>query len=100
MDQAYNDDKIDKIVSLRNFINPNCFEYLEPISCLYLFPLCNKNKKKVGLSFKQCEYAKRNICKTEWEQAESFGIDLPQCDIFPDTHPLKLDCCKFIMISV
>ena len=72
-----------------NIINlsPECRELVVPFLCLYLFGLCDTSGSFIQPTIGQCEEIRDVVCRTEWATALRFGIDLPDCGIFPMESP-------------
>ena len=63
--------------------SPECRELVVPFLCLYLFGLCDMLGIFIQPTIGQCEEIRDVVCTTEWATALRFGIDLPDCGIFP-----------------
>ena len=73
------------LLRLDNFIKPSpeCRELVVPFLCLYQFGLCDMSGIIIQPTIGQCEEIRDVVCPTEWATALRFGIDLPDCGIFP-----------------
>ena len=78
-----------QIVFGLNFIKPSpeCRELVVPFLCLYLFGLCDTSGIFIQPTMGQCEEMRDVVCRTEWATALRFGINLPDCGIFPMESP-------------
>ena len=77
------------LLGLDNFIKPTpeCRELVVPFLCLYQFGLCDMSGIFIQPTIAQCEEIRDVVCRTEWATALRFGIDLPDCGIFPMESP-------------
>ena len=60
-----------------------CVRKAVPFVCQYLFGLCDGSGVSIQPSSGQCEEIRDKICQAEWMLVEGFGIDLPDCVMFP-----------------
>ena len=67
--------------------SPECRELVVPFLCLYQFGLCDMSGIFIQPTIGQCEEIRDVVCPTEWATALGFGIDLPDCGIFPMESP-------------
>ena len=63
--------------------SPQCEEAVIPFLCLFLFGLCDGSGVSIQPTSGQCEELRDDVCSTEWSTALAFGVDLPDCEIFP-----------------
>ena len=63
--------------------SPQCEEAVIPFLCLFLFGLCDSSGVSIQPTSGQCEALRDGVCSTEWSTALAFGVDLPDCGIFP-----------------
>ena len=77
------------LFGLDNFIKPSpeCRELVVPFLCLYQFGLCDTSGIFIQPTIGQCEEIRDVVCRTEWATALGYGIDLPNCEIFPMESP-------------
>ena len=77
------------LFGLNNFLNPSpeCRELVVPFLCLYQFGLCGMSGIFIQPTIGQCEEIRDVVCRTEWATALRFGINLPDCGIFPTESP-------------
>ena len=77
------------VFGLDNFLNPSpeCRELVVPFLCLYQFGLCDMSGIFIQPTIGQCEEIRDVVCRTEWATVLRFGIDLPDCEIFPTESP-------------
>ena len=77
------------LFGLDNFIKPSpeCRELVVPFLCLYQFGLCDTSGIFIQPTIGQCEEIRDVVCRTEWATFQGFGVDLPDCEIFPTGSP-------------
>ena len=77
------------LLRLDNFLNPSpeCRELVVPFLCLYQFGLCDMSGIFIQPTIGQCEKIRDVVCRNEWTTVLRFGIDLPDCGIFPTESP-------------
>ena len=54
-----------------------------PFFCLYLFGLCGWSGISIHPTSRQCEEIKDTLCQQQWMHVQRFGIDIPDCAMFP-----------------
>ena len=68
--------------------SPECREAVIPLLCWHLFGLCNSSGVSIQPTSGQCKEVRDTLCSTEWQAATAFGLDLPDCDSFPEEQAL------------
>ena len=66
-------------------------ESLKVFLCRYNFQPCDDNTDIILPTRSQCEHFRDNVCQSEWEALEDFGIELPNCASLPETF-LESSC--------
>ena len=74
-----------QLINGLNFIGASaeCKEKAVSFFCLHLFGLCIESGVSIQPTAGQCEEIRDIICQKEWVTIEQFGMDLPDCEMFP-----------------
>lgn len=78
-----------------NTLSPSetCKRAVEPLLCLFFFPLCDANGMPRLPSLEECATVRDEMCMQEWQTAATvLGAEqLPQCDSLPEAT-ISIDC--------
>ena len=72
------------VPALNQSPSPECQAAAIPLLCLHLFGLCDSSGVSLQPTSGQCRRVRDELCIAEWQTALMFGLDLPNCDSFPD----------------
>ena len=72
------------IPALRQIPSLECRAAAIPLLCMYLFGLCDSSGVNIQPTSGQCRNIRDNLCSVEWQTAIMLGLDLPECEIFPE----------------
>ncbi len=64
--------------------SPECMAAVTPLLCVHLFGLCDSSGVSIQPTSGECRNIRDNLCSVEWQTAIMSGLDLPDCDIFPE----------------
>ena len=79
------------IPALMRSPSPECRAAAIPLLCIYLFGLCSSSGVSIQPTSGQCRTIKDDLCSKEWAAALGFGLDLPNCDGFPEEQASCLE---------
>lgn len=74
--------------SLELFASPECVSAAAPLLCGYLFGgVCDSSGVNYLPTAGECLEISTGVCRTEWELARSFGMEILNCSTLPRIRP-------------